>query len=78
MRYFDCVHEWHRPLLSIASNMWRTPCLTILPFATAVTHVYTQRSVSVCQSQRLGSDTVEPTAELKLVQVVFRCRSLFW
>ena len=72
-----CVHDGIAARYSShVTSMWRTPCLTILPLATAVTHVYTQRSTAVCQSQRLGTDTVEPTAELKLVQVVFRCVSL--
>ncbi|DBB06874.1 TPA: hypothetical protein ACH3X3_009533 [Trebouxia sp. C0006] len=52
--------------------MWRTPCLTLLPVATAATYIYTQRPVSQCQSQRLGNSTADPSAQLKLVQVVFR------
>jgi hypothetical protein len=52
--------------------MWRTPCLTLLPVATAATYIHTQRSVSQCQSQRLGTSTTDPSAQLKLVQVVFR------
>ncbi|DBA85742.1 hypothetical protein WJX77_001343 [Trebouxia sp. C0004] len=50
--------------------MWRTPCLTLLQ--QAATYIYTQRSVSLCQSQRLGNSTTDPSAQLKLVQVVFR------
>lgn len=76
MHYVGADDELHGITSSQAShvsNMWRAPCLTLLPVATAVTHVYAQRSTSYCQSQRLGTDTVEPTAELKLVQVVFRC-----
>ena len=56
--------------------MWRTPCVTLLPFATAATYICAQRPTSQCESQRLGTGAVEPSAELKLVQVVFRCVTL--
>ena len=62
---------------SLHLNMWRTHCLTLLPVATAATYISAQRSATQCQSQPLGTGTVDPSAELKLVQVVFRSAHSF-
>lgn len=56
--------------------MWRIPCLTVLPVVSAATYIYADRPVSRCQSQKLGTTSVDPSAQLKLVQVVFRYSSI--